>query len=142
MCLWGEGLKPQGFEPLFGDFFHPKLCRKEESKYSVASALEGDCIPGDSTAPGNMPVQSGGGEPYGKCLESWSLLPHVVALMCQLSEVPGLCRLLASLPKAFSASQRVPPVAVPALSLLGCLCSFSVFLLCFSLFWHRLFLPA
>lgn len=89
MFLGGRSQTPLNHS---GDFFCPKLCRKEGSKYSMASALEGDCIPGDSKAPGNMPVHSGGGEPYGKCLESWSLLPRVVALICEclrLSELPG-----------------------------------------------------
>lgn len=84
MCLLGEGLEIWGFEPdlvIFSDFFHRKLRRKEESKYRAASALVGDCISGDRKAPGYMPVNSGGGEPYGKCLEICSLLPCVAALI-------------------------------------------------------------
>lgn len=132
MCPWGESLKPQSFAPLSGDFFCPKLCRKEKSKYRVASALEGDWIPGDNKAPGNMPVRSGGGEPYGKCLESWSLLPHVVALVCECPRLPW----------------AVPPPGITARGILcfpvnpsrgccssqpACLQSFSVFLCCVSL---------
>lgn len=135
MFLGGRSQTPLNHS---GDFFCPKLCRKEGSKYSMASALEGDCIPGDSKAPGNMPVHSGGGEPYGKCLESWSLLPRVVALICEclrLSELPGAPGCAAS----WHHCQRhslVPSESLPWLfQLSACLaaCRVSLFLCCVSL---------
>lgn len=113
VCLLEEGLEIWGFGldvVIFGDFFHRKLHQKGESKYRAASVLVGDCISGDREAPGDRPVNSGGGEPYGKCLESCSLLPRVAALICICTgrERPAVSRLRTSRSAACPCSVPAP----------------------------------
>lgn len=140
VCLW-EGKEPE-FIP-GGKSQTPELgttvissAQSCVGKRRVNTALEGDCIPGDCRAPWECGSAEGGGEADGKCLESWSLL--LCALMCECPELPW-----AEPPPAKSAlcSQSIPAMAVPAPAWLPAqLLTASV--LCFSLCWHPLFLPA